>query len=219
MTTKERLEKLERELARAKRLNRRMVLAGAGLLLGMFALLLVGRSMTSVAQGQEETARKKVIWANEFVLLDDRGRERGRLHMLKNGPSLSLYDEKGGKPRVILSTPGLMLLDENGKLRVGLAVGDNDPGLMLSDENGKLRTVLAVGKDGQALAMRDENGNPRAGLAVTKDGASLALFDEDATNRVLVGVSQTETPDGKVITYNWSLLLFGPDGKAIWQAP
>jgi len=53
MTTEERLEKLECELARAKRGNRRLILAGTGLLLGAFALLVVGRSMTGVAQGQE----------------------------------------------------------------------------------------------------------------------------------------------------------------------
>ena len=56
MTIEERLEKLESELARAKRGNRRLLLAGAGLLLGLFALLVVGRSMTSVAQGQEKAA-------------------------------------------------------------------------------------------------------------------------------------------------------------------
>jgi len=119
MTTEERLETLERELARAKRGNRRMVLAGAGLLLGLFALLVAGRSITGVAQGQEKAADKKVIRANEFVLLDEQGRERGRLAVLKDGPWLSLYDEKG-IPRIMLTMtndgPRLFLSGENGKV-------------------------------------------------------------------------------------------------------
>ena len=77
MTTEERLEKLERELARAKRGNRRLVLAGASLLLGPLALLVVGRSMTSVAQGQEKAADKTVIRANEFVCWTTRGGNGG----------------------------------------------------------------------------------------------------------------------------------------------
>ena len=39
MTTEERLQRLERQLAHAKRSNRRVVLAGVGLLLGLFAVL------------------------------------------------------------------------------------------------------------------------------------------------------------------------------------
>jgi len=50
MTTEERFEKLEVELAAAKRLTRQlMLMAGVGVVLGMFALFVAIRAMTVVA--------------------------------------------------------------------------------------------------------------------------------------------------------------------------
>jgi len=161
MTIEERLETVERELAQAKRGNRRLVLTGAGLLLGLFALLVVGRSMTGVAQGQEKAAGKKVVWANEFVLVDDQGRARGALHVLMDGPALSLSDEKG-IARVILAAPKtgptLNLSDEKGMFRAGLSITELGPGLSLYDEKGKDRASLVVHNYyGPGLVLSDKN--------------------------------------------------------------
>lgn len=140
MTTEERLEKLECELARAKRGNRRMFLAGTGLLLGLFALLMASWSMTGVAQGQEEQPDKKVIRANVFILEDQNGKLCAVLAVDKAGPALVLYDQNG-KPRVGLTAfkggPALILRDENGKPRAGLTVPKIGPSLILYDKNGK----------------------------------------------------------------------------------
>jgi len=70
------------------------------------------------------------------------------------------------------------------------------------------------------FVVEDENGNGRGILAVTKEGPTLALFDKNGKSRVLLGTGQTTTVDGTVISYpESSLILFGADGRGVWQAP
>ena len=109
MTTDERLDKLEKELARAKRRNRRL-LAVVGLVVGAFALVWIVARAGCNAQS--------VIRANAFVLQDENGKARAELRMDKDGPGLSLFDA-AGKTRagltVVKDAPMLSLYDENGK--------------------------------------------------------------------------------------------------------
>jgi hypothetical protein len=44
----------------------------------------------------------------------------------------------------------LLLFDESGKPRTGLAILKDGPSLGLSDENGVLRVLLSVDKEGRA---------------------------------------------------------------------
>ncbi len=143
MTTEERLETLERELARAKRRNRRLP-AAARLVAGAFALVCI-----VAAAG-----------CNSFVLVDENGKPRIMLAVIKAGPVLSL-------------------IDENGEDRAILVVGKHGPKLAMLDENGKPRAMLAVDEVGPMLAMLDENGKHRASLVVDKDGPRLRLLDEN----------------------------------------
>ena len=114
MTTEERLEILEQELARAKRRNY-WFLAVLGLAVGLFALGWYFAGTTGrAAEGVVEEVR-----ANKFTLLDENGKECAILTMLEGAPGLRLYDENG-KPRagqgVFKGWPGLILHDDNGKL-------------------------------------------------------------------------------------------------------
>ncbi len=93
MTTEERLEKLERELTRAKRDNRRMIVVGVGIVLGALALLVVRGSPVSVARAQE-AADKTVIRAHEFLLVNEQGKTRAVLGVVKDGAALELFDEQ-----------------------------------------------------------------------------------------------------------------------------
>jgi len=89
---------------------------------------------------------------------------------------------------------------------------------VLVDENGKPRAELAMDKGRPLLVLWDENGKPRAGLVVTKLGPSLELNDENGKLRFVAGTTSTVMPDGKTISYpESSLILFGPDGKVIWN--
>ncbi len=179
MTTEERLETLEKELARAKRRSRRL-LAAVGLVAGAVALVWVVVGAGCNTQGGKVPT---VIRAGRFQLVDENGSDRAVLTVDKDGPSLTLLDENGNDRALLYmfreDEPGLLLLDENGKTRARLHVDKDVPGLDLLDENGQPCAGLYVDEDVPALALADENGNDRAVLTVDKDGPSLTLLDEN----------------------------------------
>jgi len=150
VTTEERLENLERELARAKRRNRRL-LAAVGLVAGVFAVAWIvpgtdtahavaGAGIANRAEAQGSGV-PPVIRAGQFELVDGNGKVRAVLEVTKDRPRLALYDETG-KSRVILNAskhgPGLALFDENGRIRALLNVSKDGPrlGLFGADEKG-----------------------------------------------------------------------------------
>ena len=212
MTTEERLEKIERELAAAKRCNH-WLLTIVVLTVGGLGLVWTLTKTMPAAYAQEAEAVQKVIRANGFVLVDEKGKERAVLAVVKSVPRLSLFDENG-KPRAGLGVdkdgPRLSLFDENGKPRAGLSVPKDGPMLSLWDENGKTaRVVLAVTKDGPALALVDENGMPRVGLNVSEDMPQLILFDEKVNPRA-----------GMIVMKDGPQLVFSDENrKPIWSAP
>jgi hypothetical protein len=56
-------------------------------------------------------------------------------------------------------------------------------------------------------------------LGVTDNRVGIVLSDENGKYRARLGAAETQTPDGKTITYpESSLILFGQDGKVIWLA-
>ena len=57
-------------------------------------------------------------------------------------------------------------------------------------------------------------------MSTDKEGPKLVLSDATGQDRAVLGTGAAETPDGKTITYPEStLMLFGPDEKALWKAP
>ena len=159
MTTEERFEKLERELAHAKRRNRWLMLAGLSLALGLCASLWAIAGGAGTAQAQVGEKAEKIIRANKFILEDADGKTRAVLVVFNDEPRLLLSDKKG-------------------KTRVFLAMFKNDPVLCLRDEKGKTRAFLDVNKYGPGLSLLDEKGKTRATLAVLKSGPMLRLYDE-----------------------------------------
>jgi len=153
MSTDERMEKIEGQLARVRWFNRCLI-ACIVLSLGGWLILKTFTPETVWAQ-----SGFKEIRANSFVLEDANGKIRAHLILLKEGPRLALYDENN-KPRTVLSLtkkgPGLHLLDGNG--RVGLCVIKEGPVWHLTDENGKTRVGVGVTKDGPVLHLLDGNG-------------------------------------------------------------
>jgi len=132
MTTDERMEKLEGQLARVRWVNYCLIACIALSLGAWFILKTFGPERVWSQSGAKE------IRANCFILEDENGKRRALLDMGMGGPSLSL-------------------LDENGKPRAVLAVIKEGPTLGLLDENGKSRALLAASKDGPELSMYDEN--------------------------------------------------------------
>jgi hypothetical protein len=200
MTTEERLENLEKELARAKRRNRWLL---AAVLLGAGVVILAAAWIGTPEKVLAENAAKAptIIRANVFIVEDENGKPQAILKAEKEGPGLWMYDE-------------------NGKTRAMLSVFKNGPMLWFYDEKETPRAGLSAGKEGPMLHLIDENGKIRAGLNVGKDGPWLELLDENGKPRTAMGAGTTTTPDGRKITYPASSIrLTNPEGNVIWQAP
>lgn len=183
MTTEERLEMLERELARTKK-RTRWLLAGTILVL-VGGIVLCGKAAgTSEAQAQPAGGAVKEVRANEFIVVDENGKTRARLGASKDGTVLVMYDENGtgrtwlGAGKYKDDKPGLFLCDDNGEVRAALAVPKEGPGLVMSDKDGTVRAWLAADKDSTGLALCDKNGKLRAWLTTDKDNAGLSLLNE-----------------------------------------
>lgn len=159
MTTDERLQKVEGQLARVRWINRCLI---ASIVLSVGVWFIVKTLTPEMAWAQSAV---KEIRANKFVLEDENGKDRASIAMDRGGPGLSLMDENGKTLATMTlgkDGRGLRLMDENSNTRAvfWLSVLANQPSLVLKDENGKSRAVLTVSKDGPRLELRDENGKP-----------------------------------------------------------
>lgn len=130
MTTEERLEKLEKELAKAKRKSRLMLVAAVMTVAGMFLL------------GAEGDQSPMVIRAQSFAVVDQNGNALAILGLGTDGQ------------------PGLFLYDQNSHVRGGLTVAENGVSTLgIYDQNGSPRAVLGVDKNGTpGLALLDQSG-------------------------------------------------------------
>ena len=147
MTTEERLEKVEKESAAAKRQLRRLMIGGP-IGLACVAVLLALWARPAEVQARNlscstRTARLAPCWP-----------------WRKFGPRLSLADAQG-KTRAALCVaktgPALNLSDMNGTARAGLAVLKDGPVLNLDYGNGKTRALLAVEEGGPGMRLYDGN--------------------------------------------------------------
>jgi hypothetical protein len=171
---------IEERLTRLEGKNRRLTIAM--LVTGVAAALVVAVGMA----GPE--AVPEVVRAHKFELLDDNGKVRASLDLLRDQPTLNL-------------------LDENGKLRVALSADNGGPSLALSDGNGRTRASLKVTENGSAFALTDENGISRLVLNVDKNGpGGLGLLDKDGKELASLWVNK-----GRGMP---CLVLWDEDGKA-----
>jgi hypothetical protein len=182
MTTEERLDALERELTRAKRL-----LVVAGLIAIALALIWTLTKTTPVAQAQQADAVPKEVRASRFVLEDEEGVAHAMLAMYEGNPWLQL----GG---------------ESGIAHASMTVANGEPTLVLKDKDGKTRVLLNGSADMPGLQLHDENGERRAWLSMIEGTPILGLCDpgvEQAAERRTRAVSLT------VMAANpgWGLML------------
>lgn len=180
MSTEERLENLENELARRKQRGR------------WLAAAVVVAVAATVCLGLAHQDQNRTIRAGAFVLLDEKGQVRGRLAGLGDGPGLSLYDETGRTRAIITVSKDdswLTLFDAKGNRGVKMAVTPLGPyqsgsWIRLCDDSGDPRALLCVtGAEsrypGEAfLTLFDENGGRGAKIAATRRGPWVRLCDE-----------------------------------------
>jgi hypothetical protein len=203
----ERLERLERE-------NRRLKRIGGLVLLGAVASLLSGA----------DDGKTKPVEAERFVLKDRAGLKRAELSAEPNGSaSFNLFDRAGkvrlrmaieaaqegfpsdealvsvcderGKDRVVtlvnpFGVPQLSLFDRSGKDRLNLLIDDanNFVSFQMSDRKDARRFSLDCGEDG-SVGMHFEDVGPKARLSLyaNDDGkAGIAVADGQEKDRFVV---------------------------------
>jgi hypothetical protein len=183
-----RLECVEKE-------NRRLKRVGALLLLGACAVVLMG-----------QTAAKRTIIADEFILKDSAGVVRATLGFQRSEPTLTLFDSNGqketalGPEAISFGNPGeghvSVLLGTNVAISYQMVEGkaqvlDQGPGLSLNGNNKQYVVLRALSED---ASLHLSNG---AVLMSGTNGPSLTLSDAQGFQAVIGSVS-TRTPSNGV---------------------
>lgn len=172
MTTEQRLDALEREVHRTRRVNRWLLVV-----FGATIVVFTGLTVT----GQEKHAPTE-LRARALVVEDENGKTRLRLTTIKSGSSaaLVLLDANGTpgmglEMRMDGNAALLSVLDGRGSVRIGVMLDRDTTGLSLHDASGP-RAVLSVDKNEAGLALHDANGTPRVSLSAARD-AKMILWD------------------------------------------
>lgn len=175
MTIEQRLEQLEKELARTKRLVR--WIPGITVLVCLLVAGLFEPVATRLFAQQNQ--RPGAVKATAFILVDDDGNIKAQLGMNPGGPALTLNDSNG-EVRAMLGVSdaarGLVVTDSNG-MHAWLGVSDESRGLAVTDSKGIIRASIHISDDGPSISLNDINGAPRALFLGTDADAILALFD------------------------------------------
>jgi hypothetical protein len=170
-----RMDELQSENRRLRRLGTMVLGAGALLLLGAAVLTIVAMRQISAAA---------TVHARGFVLEDAAGQIRGAWGVTREGGVQLVLADAQGKPRVRVSaledgSPGLARVDADGHSRAALGLlSDGTITLVFADPEGHSRTVLGLTASGaSSLALADGQGVTRAGLGVAPNGKPTVTVD------------------------------------------
>ena len=160
--------------------------------LGLLTGFLGGRLAAPPAPGAGAGA---VIRAQQFQLVDQTGRMRGRLEVDEHGAArLALFGPDGAGPRVSLAATSqggaeLELGDDQCQSAVVLKADQNARNLALYQE-GKLRLGLEVQKNGEAAVNLYDKGNRLMSLGLTSQGDPHLTFYGEGQKAALEMVSK-----------------------------
>jgi hypothetical protein len=163
-----------------------------------------------------QAGNSNLITAGELRLVDDSGRTRALLSLLRGKPRLIMTDDHG-EFRIELGLgpdgePTLWLRDREGKARGRLSLSViGSPGLEFIDPGGRSRCTLSLDEQGDpSLFLRDAQGRDRLALWEEKEKLGLALADPKGRPRAGLALKDGENP---------SLTLYNDQGQVLWHAP
>jgi len=197
-----RMEQIEQELIKARRLNRIIGL----LALGVLAFITIGA--TTAPEKPEKTDEIK---AKKFILEDSGGKARGKFSVGEKGPALELIGPDG-KTLVALfadgNAQGIRFSDASGRQLVALNSGGETAELAFSDANGAQRITLNTRGGTPKLVFKDAGGNQRIGLNTHGNNANLTCFDANGKPRVKADILDNAP----------NFTLCGDTGTPFWSA-
>jgi len=182
-------------LAKLEGQNRRLRQAGLAALIALGGLLLMGQAAPI----------RRTLRAQEFDLVDARGRLRGKLGFDGKDPQLDLYNRNG------ISTATLYSYD-----------GGNTGGLLLTDiDSGSAISLNTEALVGPQLRFSDKD---RAKVALSlwlqTGNVSLDLSDAQGNRSVLGAVARSGLlPASAQPASAASLVMLGKNGQVIYRAP
>lgn len=168
----ERLENLERQNRRLKRVG--------------LAAAILASSLVMMSQASPN----RTVEAQEFILKDAGGRVRGVLTAKTGAPRLELRDANGIQAATLGSTSNgatLSLNDPNGGAAVALGVTGYARGLSLYDANSQRRAEFNLEQEGPALSFFRTTGEPVVALD-GKGERGLSVYDGSGKLRIAVAL-------------------------------
>lgn len=140
-----------------------------------------------VLRGTTMDSDKKIVTAEEFRLVDEKGKSRAVITMRGGGEPVLGFFGKDGRRRAIFGmrddgTPAIGLYDKKGKERIKLVMdSDGSPAIRLSDEKGGNRVEVEVNSNGEpSITLLDGDGKKLAAIVVQKgQTASLSFYGKN----------------------------------------
>jgi len=166
-TPEQRLEAMEREMRRVRRL-------GGFVIFGLAVLLGVAAAIIAMAErGRLLDRSQDLVESKRFLLRDESGRIRGLWEATDSGAAQLILSDAKGRERLRIrvledGSAGLAMVDSMQRSRAVLAVlPDETTALALADAAGKTRAVLGLKLGGTpSLALADPDGTVRTGLGL-----------------------------------------------------
>jgi hypothetical protein len=221
MDLQQRVERLERE-------NRRLKRIGFGLLLVAVAIVMwqlgVGQPLPVYGQGK---AKNITFKDEEIVIKDKGGKDRVSFGVDSNdrayfqlrgkeinphfgiaidskghgtltffgsdgGEQIGIFTAQDGKPGINFRAGAVNFYDSNVTLLKSSIDGNPGPAYNLVDRGGKLRASLTlVDKTGPSLRLFHPDGNRMIWLGAEQDGSLLSVFDLNGKRTVQLGTNTT----------------------------
>ena len=200
-TPEQRLEVMEREMRRVRRLGGFVILALA-VLLGVAAAIIA-----MAERGRLLDRSHDLVEAKRFLLRDESGRIRGLWEATDSGAAQLILSDAAGRERLRIrvledGSAGLAMVDSMQRSRAVLAVlPDETTALALADAAGKTRAVLGLKLGGTpSLALADPDGTVRTGLGLEggptlSRGARAEVPEEPETRETPQDSTPTSPPD------------------------
>jgi hypothetical protein len=173
---------------------------------------------------------RESVKAKEFLLVDEAGTMRARLHFKATTPAgtvLLLSDPDSNSTAelgIVNHTPQFSLRDKKGNERVFLGFTpdkEEQAFLKLSGKNGDSEVQLNAQTDRPSgLFLYGKNSTIRSQLSLANNRPTFYFFDQKGNARLSFGVSDIFSPDGtETKTSESTMYLFDQNGKPLWHAP
>jgi hypothetical protein len=119
-----------------------------------------------------------------------------------------------------LKVKELLIEDDSGKKTIRLGFNKGAPVVELNDLEKKDMLRLMISEKGPTVVMFS-NDKLRLGFVANGEmGAGIHLMDATGMPRCSVGAAESYLDDGTRTQHPEShIVLWGPDGKSIWEAP